>query len=820
MILEKILEKILLFFYHLTNSYGISLVLLSLAVIVILFPLHVFSELLQRKERNRKSSMQLDLEEIKDLKNKQEKYYYTKEIYRNNDYKSYYALTSLIGLVFQIPFFIAAYSMLLEHTSLEGMSFGPIKNLFQADQIISMGNFSINILPILMTLFNLLGIGLQYKYMSKNEVKQMIIIAFVFLVLLYNLPAALVLYWTMNNVFGIGKNWLLSKIRFTHLTFLKVYFITLYNKSWFESIILIVFLNLVLFFILPIQLISFFGNDITPVFSTIAKITLKLFFFFTFIISVLFITMRYTITKLFTLITARKLENYVNHLLVFIITWVTFAGFIFPLLKGIGGQLEPHQIPTNWTNFVLVILTSGTAILLYRNKKKILFTFFIFFYLIALINLGWTLPEIEFGVNDKQTETRALRLSNESNLLVISFDGLPGSIVDQIFSDYPKLKSNFNDFLYYNNVISTSLQTKGSVLTELYGNINILKKEYIKDNHFPSSQLLLNSDKNIDVSTFNIYSSQTLKRSRQIVMSEFGFNNEMYDVYELLYIYEIMVNRIFNYNKWGRYLLRVLPGIRKNPPSIHELYLANKINHKGANWDFMNLQHNDAYNYWVNNLHVGDQKDTLTVKYYHFLHTHFPVDFDRKGMIRSNNLDWFNNNQNYNGLYNQTYYALTQFVNLINKLKEINVFNKTFIVFKSDHGEGGNYFNNYPEIATINGNETLGYSKYRPTLLIKDFSSKAHSMTTINDLVSLSDLANTINIKFRSYYGHKNTFTGIDLLGKINSSKSPYIYMNFVKDPYSSYMLKDHYTLRIDRRKSNSLIELLELNDSIKVSKQ
>ena len=72
-------------------------------------------------------------------------------------------------------------------------------------------------------------------------------------------------------------------------------------------------------------------------------------------------------------------------------------------------------------------------------------------------------------------------LSNESNLLVISFDGLPGKIVDQIFFDYPKLKSSFNDFRYFNNVISTSVQTKGSILTELYGNIDVLKKKYIEE---------------------------------------------------------------------------------------------------------------------------------------------------------------------------------------------------------------------------------------------------------------------------------------------------------------------------------------------------
>jgi YidC/Oxa1 family membrane protein insertase len=209
--LANLLEQILVYFHQLTNSYGISIILLSLAVTIIMVPLYWFAEILQQKERDRKSAMQSGLDEIKDLKNKQEKYYYTKELYRQHNYKSYYALTGLIGLAIQVPFFIAAYWMLLEYTPLKGIPFGPIKDLSQPDQIFAIAGMAVNTLPIIMTLVNLLGIFLQHKYMNKNEAVQLSVIAIIFLVLLYDLPAGLVLYWTMNNVFAIGKNWLLSR---------------------------------------------------------------------------------------------------------------------------------------------------------------------------------------------------------------------------------------------------------------------------------------------------------------------------------------------------------------------------------------------------------------------------------------------------------------------------------------------------------------------------------------------------------------------------------------------------------------------------------
>ena len=72
--LESFLEKIFLLLFNITSNYGISIILLSLAVTIIMFPLYVFAELLQRKEHNRKGYMQSDLNELKDLKNKQEKY--------------------------------------------------------------------------------------------------------------------------------------------------------------------------------------------------------------------------------------------------------------------------------------------------------------------------------------------------------------------------------------------------------------------------------------------------------------------------------------------------------------------------------------------------------------------------------------------------------------------------------------------------------------------------------------------------------------------------------------------------------------------------
>lgn len=212
MLLDRLLEHILLFFHSLTDSYGISIILLSLVVSIILLPLFLLIEKSQVKGRNKKALMQVELDKVSNLKNKQEKYFYTKEIYKKHHYNPYGSLIGLLGLLVQIPFFLAAYIMFEQFEPFVGLSFGPIADLSKPDKLLLVRGVVISLLPILMFATNLLSIKLYSKNTNYKEKTQLIVIAIVFFALLYNTSAALVLYWTMNNVFSIGKNWLLNKV--------------------------------------------------------------------------------------------------------------------------------------------------------------------------------------------------------------------------------------------------------------------------------------------------------------------------------------------------------------------------------------------------------------------------------------------------------------------------------------------------------------------------------------------------------------------------------------------------------------------------------
>ena len=67
-------------------------------------------------------------------------------------------------------------------------------------------SYSINLLPFIMTAVNIVSSFVYGKLLTKAETINIYVIALVFLVLLYNSPSGLLLYWTCNNIFSLFKS--------------------------------------------------------------------------------------------------------------------------------------------------------------------------------------------------------------------------------------------------------------------------------------------------------------------------------------------------------------------------------------------------------------------------------------------------------------------------------------------------------------------------------------------------------------------------------------------------------------------------------------
>ena len=204
--LTQIIEFSYVFFYRFFKNPGISVIGVSLAVTLLCLPLYIVAERWQQVQRDTEAKLNPRADRIKKAFKGDEQYMMLNTYYKQNHYHPLMALRSSFGLLIQIPFFIAAYSFLSNMPALQGQSFLFIKDMGKPDALFKIGNFSVNILPIAMTLINIVAGAIYTKGFAVKEKVQIYGMALVFLVLLYTSPAGLVLYWTMNNVFSLVKN--------------------------------------------------------------------------------------------------------------------------------------------------------------------------------------------------------------------------------------------------------------------------------------------------------------------------------------------------------------------------------------------------------------------------------------------------------------------------------------------------------------------------------------------------------------------------------------------------------------------------------------
>jgi len=204
--IELLVEFFFVFFYESFEHVGISILGISIVINMLSLPLYTKAELLQRKERDLRMHMAPGISRIKQAFKGDEQYMILSTYYRQNHYHPVYALRSSVSLMIQVPFFIAAYHYLSNLPQLQGVRFLGIPDLGQPDAMLAIGGLKVNLLPILMTLINLIAGAVYTKGLLLRDKLQLYGMALLFMVLLYTSPSGLVLYWTCNNLFSLAKN--------------------------------------------------------------------------------------------------------------------------------------------------------------------------------------------------------------------------------------------------------------------------------------------------------------------------------------------------------------------------------------------------------------------------------------------------------------------------------------------------------------------------------------------------------------------------------------------------------------------------------------
>jgi len=521
--ITQILEFTFFISQKLFKENVISIIFISFTTSVLCLPLYAVAEKWQQLQRDTEKKLKSKADKIKKVFSGDEQYMILATFYRQNHYHPIYSLRSSFGLLIQIPFFIAAYSYISNLEEIKNIPFLFIKDLSMPDALFTIKGVTVNLLPFVMTLINCFSASIYSKGLPVKDNFQLYIMAAIFLILLYNSPSALALYWTMNNIFSLLKN-AYYRIQYKykrHLLFglfsvacilLAVFCIVKYNYNQKAR-----YLALVCFFATFIPWFFIILNKQIHNIFNINYDTTKSFSVFIISIFIICVLLGLFIPSQLIVSSPQEfsfIDNYTSPLfflfntsiqvLGFFVFWPVCLYFLFPdniksifsivfLAVSIGMLINVFFFPGNYgllsINFVydespdhstteilinfcilLIPFVASFILYLYNNKNIILIPISLCFFSLLSIS-GVNILKINSSYNKLKTfyvrEQKEIQEISPiftisrtgKNVVVIMLDRAISVLMPFIFEESPELKKIFSGFIFYPNTVSFSGST-------------------------------------------------------------------------------------------------------------------------------------------------------------------------------------------------------------------------------------------------------------------------------------------------------------------------------------------------------------------------
>ena len=199
-------SKLLLMTMHAIHSvipnWGWTIILLTVIIKLLMWPVTQMQLHSSKKMATIQEPLQKLREKYKD--NPQKLQTETMKLFKENRINP---ASGCLPAVIQIPIFIGLYYMLRSASEIRFQPFLWVKDLSMADTVCYFGGFPLNIMPLLMGVTMVMQMKVT-PMPSADSAQQKIfmLMPFIFLFFCYNFPAALVLYWTVQNLFTIVQN--------------------------------------------------------------------------------------------------------------------------------------------------------------------------------------------------------------------------------------------------------------------------------------------------------------------------------------------------------------------------------------------------------------------------------------------------------------------------------------------------------------------------------------------------------------------------------------------------------------------------------------
>ena len=202
------------FIQALVPGWAVAIIVMSLLIQLIMWPINRWAERLQDDVRNTELRIAPELNRIKKELKGAEQAERILALYKEEKVHPLYSLKSMAGVLVIIPVFIGAFNMLSENIWLSGESFLWIRDLSLPDAVATLP-FSIpflgdgvNLLPFIMIALSVPASMLRNQgegdsVTHARHSRNLILMSLLFFLLFYTFPAGMVLYWVINNAVSL-----------------------------------------------------------------------------------------------------------------------------------------------------------------------------------------------------------------------------------------------------------------------------------------------------------------------------------------------------------------------------------------------------------------------------------------------------------------------------------------------------------------------------------------------------------------------------------------------------------------------------------------
>lgn len=205
---------LLAFIQAMIPGWAMAIILMSLVIQLVMWPLNRWAERLQDDVRNTELRIAPELSRIKKQFKGAEQAERILALYKEEKVHPLYSLKSMAGVLVIIPVFIGAFNMLSENIWLSGESFLWISDLSLPDAVATLPfsvpflGSGVNLLPFIMIALSVPASMLRNKGEGDSATharhsRNLVLMSLLFFLLFYTFPAGMVLYWVVNNAVSL-----------------------------------------------------------------------------------------------------------------------------------------------------------------------------------------------------------------------------------------------------------------------------------------------------------------------------------------------------------------------------------------------------------------------------------------------------------------------------------------------------------------------------------------------------------------------------------------------------------------------------------------